>query len=90
MDFTPAIKGVSTAPQMSHSMIRVACDLAGVGGVSLRHMALIFSSLLLIPMTKSSIKRWIGDMGSNGPSQAERLQQWLAITPAPEGHSDGD
>src|SRR5207244_4322308 len=38
-DFTPAIKGVSTSQPMSHSVIRLACDLAVVCGVSLRHIA---------------------------------------------------
>jgi len=89
MYFTPEIKGVSTAQPMSHSIIRLACYLAVVCGVSLRHMALIFSSLFLIPITKSSIKRWIDDIGSNLPSQGEMLQQLLAITPATECHIDG-
>ena len=74
---------------MSHSVIRVACYLAVVCGVSLRHIALLFSSLFLIPITKSSIKRWIDDIGSNLPSQEEMLQQLLAITPATECHIDG-
>ena len=89
MYFTPDIKGVSTAQHMSHSIIRLACYLAVVCGVSLRHIALIFSSLFLIPITKSSIKRWIDDIGSNLPSQEEMLQQLLAITPATECHIDG-
>ena len=38
MYFTPAIKGVSTAQPMRHSIIRLACYLAVVCGVSLRHM----------------------------------------------------
>jgi hypothetical protein len=88
--FTPEIKGVSTAQPMSHSSIRLACYLAVVCGVSLRHIALLFASLLLIPMTKSSIKRWIDDIGSNLPSQEEMLQPLLAITPATECHIDGD
>ena len=37
--FTPDIKGVSTAQHMSHSIIRLACYLAVVCGVSLRHIA---------------------------------------------------
>src|SRR6266853_2229048 len=41
--FTPAIKGVSTAQHMSHSVIRLSCYLAVVCGVSLRHIALLFS-----------------------------------------------
>ena len=89
MYFTPDIKGVSTAQHMSHSIIRLACYLAVVCGISLRHIALLFSSLFLIPITKSSIKRWIDDIGSNLPSQEEMLQQLLAITPATECHSDG-
>src|SRR5712691_3904695 len=57
--FTPEIKGVSTSQHMSYSVIRLACYLAAVCGVSLRHIALLFSVLFLIPITKSSIKRWI-------------------------------
>ena len=87
--FTPDIKGVSTAQHMSHSIIRLACYLAVVCGVSLRHIAVIFSALFLIPITKSSIKRWIDDIGTNLPSQEEMLQQLLAITPATECHIDG-
>src|ERR671923_938313 len=87
--FTPAIQGVSTAQHMSHSIIRLACYLAVVCGVSLRHLALLFSALFLIPITKSSIKRWIDDIGANLPSQEEMLRQLLAITPATECHIDG-
>ena len=87
--FTPALKGVSTSQHMSHSVIRLACYLAVVCGVSLRHLALIFSSLFLIPISKSSIKRWIDDIGAHLPSQEEMLQQLLALTPATECHIDG-
>ena len=65
MYFTPDMKGVSTSQHMSHSVIRLSCSLAVVCGVSLRHMALLFSSLFLIPMTKSAIKRWIDDIGAH-------------------------
>jgi hypothetical protein len=54
---TPAIQGVSTSQPMRHRVIRLACDLAVVCGVSLRHMALLVSALCLRPMTKSSITR---------------------------------
>ena len=87
--FTPAIQGVSTAQHMSHSIIRLACYLAVVCGVSLRHIALLFSALFLIPITKSSIKRWIDDIGANLPSQEEMVRQLWAITPATECHIDG-
>jgi hypothetical protein len=86
---TPEIKGVSTAQHMSHSVIRVACYLAVVCGVSLRHIALIFAALFLIPITKSSIKRWIDDIGAHLPSQEAMLRQLLALTPATECHIDG-
>jgi hypothetical protein len=89
MYFTLAIEGVSTAQHMSPSIIRLACYLAVVCGVSLRHIALIFSSLFLIPITKSSIKRWIDDIGSNLPSQEEMLQPLLALLPVTECHIDG-
>jgi hypothetical protein len=87
--FTPAIQGVSTAQHMSHSIIRLACYLAVVCGVSLRHIALLCSVLFLIPISKSSIKRWIDDIGTHLPSPEEMLQQLLALTPATECHIDG-
>jgi Transposase len=87
--FTPEIKGVSTSQHMSHSVIRLACYLAVVCGVSLRHIALLFSALFLIPITKSSIKRWIDDIGTHLPTPDEMLQQLLALTPATECHIDG-
>ena len=88
-DFTPAIKGVSTSQPMSHSVIRLACDLAVVCGVSLRHSALLFAVLCLIPMTKASIKRWMDAIGSHLPTPEQMLQHLLARTPATECHIDG-
>src|SRR5437899_2934031 len=87
--FTPEIKGVSTSQPMSHSVIRLACYLAVVCGVSLRHIALLFAALFLIPMTKSSIKRSIDDIGTHLPMPEEMLRQLLAIAPATECHIDG-
>jgi hypothetical protein len=63
--FTPEIKGVSTSQHMSHSIIRLSCSLAVVCGVSLRHIARLFASLCLMPITQSSIKRWIDDIGAH-------------------------
>jgi hypothetical protein len=88
--FTPEIKGVSTSQHMSHSVIRLACYLAVVCGVSLRHIALLFSALFLIPITKSSIKRWMDAIGAHLPTPEEMLRQLLALTPATECHIDGD
>ena len=86
---TPTIQGVSTSQHMSHSVIRLACYLAVVCGVSLRHIALLFSVLFLIPMTKSSIKRWIDDIGAPLPPPEEMLRPLLALAPATECHIDG-
>jgi hypothetical protein len=72
--FTPEIQGVSTSQHMSHSVIRVACYLAVVCGVSLRHIALLFAALFLIPITKSSSKRWIDDIGTHLPTPEEMLR----------------
>jgi hypothetical protein len=65
-----------------------------IQGVSTaQHMShsiiLLFSALFLIPITKSSIKRWIDDIGTNLPPQEEMLRQLLAIMPATECHIDG-
>ena len=86
---TPEIKGVSTSQPMSHSVIRLACYLAVVCGVSLRHIALLFAALFLMPITKSSIKRWIDDIGTHLPIPEEMLRQLLASAPATECHIDG-
>jgi len=74
---------------MSHSVIRLACYLAAVCRGSLRHLALLFSVLFLIPITKSSMKRWIDDIGVHLPTPEEMLRQLLALTPATECHIDG-
>src|SRR5216683_4134929 len=87
--FTPDIKGVSTSQHMSHSVIRLACYLAVVCGVSLRHIALLFSVLFLIPITKSSMKRWIDDIGGHLPTPEAMLRHLLALAPATECHIDG-
>jgi len=87
--FTPEIQGVSTSQHMSKSVIRLACYLAVVCGVSLRHIALLLSALFRIPITKSSIKRWIDDIGTNLPTPEKMLQHLLAVMPATECHIDG-
>jgi hypothetical protein len=87
--FTPDIQGVSTSQHMSKSIIRLACYLAVVCGVSLRHLALLFSVLFLSPITKSSIKRWLADIGSNLPPPEQMLQQLLTLLPVTECHIDG-
>src|SRR4030095_3881209 len=84
--FTPEIQGGSTSQPMSHSVIRWACYLAVVCRVSLRHMALLLSVLFLMPLTKSSIKRWIDDIGSHLPTPEQLLQQLLALTSATACH----
>jgi hypothetical protein len=89
MYFTPEIKGVSTSQHMSHSIIRLSCYLAVVCGLSLRQIALIFSFLFLISISKSSIKRWIDTIGSNLPTQEDMLQSLLAIKPVTACHLDG-
>jgi hypothetical protein len=81
---TPDVQGVSTSQQMSKSLLRLCCYLAVVCGVSLRPMALIFSALFLMPIPKSSIQRWIDDMGSHLPPPEAMLQQLLAIAPVTE------
>jgi hypothetical protein len=87
--FTPDIQEVSTSQHMSKSIIGLSCYLAVVCGVSLRQIALLFSALFLMPMTKSSIKRWIDDIGSHLPAPEEMLRQLLALTPVTACHLDG-
>ena len=87
--FTPEMQGVSTSQHVRHSVIRLACYLAVVCGVRLRHIALLFSALFLLPTPKSSVKRWLDAMGTDSPTPEEMRRQLLARTPATEGHIDG-
>ena len=87
--FTPEIQGVSTSQPMSHSVIRLACSLAVVCGVSLRPMALLFAGLFLMPITTSSIKRWIDDIGVHVPTPEDILRHLLALTPTTACHIAG-
>ena len=89
-DFTPEIKGVSTSQPMRHRVIRLACSRAVVCGVSLRPRALLCAVLCLMPLTTSSIKRWMDDMGAHVPAPETRLHQLLALTPATACPIDGD
>lgn len=87
--FTPTIDGVSTQQHVSKSVIRLSCFLAVICGVTLRNIALIFSVLFHVPVTKSSIKRWIDEIGSNLPTDEEILKQLVEIKEPHECHIDG-
>ena len=87
--FTPTIDGVSTQQHVSKSVIRLSCFLAVICGVTLRNIALIFSVLFHVPVTKSSIKRWIDEIGSNLPTEEEILKQLIERKEPHECHIDG-
>ena len=70
-------------------MIRLLCYLAVVCGVSLRHLARLLAVLCLIPITKSSMKRWIDDIGVHLPTPEAMLRQLLAPASATECYIDG-
>jgi len=89
IDCTPALQGVSTAQPMRHSVLRLSGSLAVVCGGSLRPVAVLCAALFLLPMTKSSSKRWLAASGSHVPTPEERRRQLLALAPATAGHSDG-
>lgn len=87
--FTPKIKGVSTFHHMSNSAIYIACFLAVVCGVSLRNISLIYKHIFLIPVTKSTIKRWIDNVGENLPSEEEIVKLLITHKKPVECHIDG-
>jgi hypothetical protein len=86
---TPDIPGVSPSQHMRHRVIRVACSLAVVCGVSLRHLARLFSVRFLIPITKASIKRWMDAIGGQLPTPEEMLRHRLTLASATEGPGEG-
>jgi len=87
--FTPEVEEVSMAQHVSKSVVRLSCFLAVNCGVTLRNIATLFSVLFLIPVTKSSIKRWIDEIGSNLPSDEEMLKKLIEIQMPTECHIDG-
>lgn len=87
--FTPEIKEVSTTQHVSKSVIRLSCYLAVICGVSLRNIASLFTFLFLLPITKSSIKRWIDEIGYNLPSDEDILKELIKLKQPTECHIDG-
>jgi hypothetical protein len=90
VSFTPESPGVSPSQQLSTSLLWRCGSLAVVCGVSRRPMALLFSALCLIPLTKASSQRGMDDMGSPVPPPEDRLRPLLARAPATAGPMDGD
>ena len=87
--FTPEISEVSAQQHVSRNVLRLACFLAVVCGVSLRNIAVIFRTLFLIPVSKSSVKRWIDEVGGSLPSEEEILNQLVALKKPAQCHIDG-
>lgn len=87
--FTPELEGVSISQHVSKSLLRLSCYLAVNCGISLRSIAMIFTYLFLVPITKSSIQRWINIIGENLPDEDEILRQLVAIKKPEECHIDG-
>ena len=87
--FTPALEGVSTSQHVSKSIVRLCCFLAVNCGVTLRNIATIFTHVFLVPTTKSSVKRWIDEIGQNLPSDTALLEKLIDIQKPSECHIDG-
>jgi len=88
IDFTPKIAEVSTHQHMSKSVIRLSCFLAVICGVSLRNIATIFRFLFEIPATKSTIKRWIDEVGEHLPCEEEILKKLKDVKKPTQCHID--
>lgn len=87
--FTPTIREVSVPQHVSKSVLRLTCFLAVICGVSLRNIAMIFTVLFQISVTKSSVKRWIDTVGASLPSEEEIVQQMIELKKPQECHIDG-
>jgi hypothetical protein len=87
--FTPEVEEISVSQHVSKSVVRLSSYLAVNCGVSLRNISIIFTYLFLITISKSSIKRWIDDIGSNLPSDENLLKQMIDLKKPTECHIDG-
>lgn len=87
--FTPMLRGVSVQQHVSNSVLRLACFLAVICGVSLRNIEIIFNGLFQLSVTKSSVKRWIDTVGDSLPSEEGLLHQMIELKKPQECHIDG-
>jgi hypothetical protein len=87
--FTPKISGISAQQHVTKNVIRLACFLAVICGVTLRNISVIFTVLFQIPVSKSAVKRWIDEIGSNLPSEEEILKQLVRLKNPGQCHIDG-
>lgn len=87
--FIPEPSDVPTHHHMSLNILRLSCFSAVICGVSLRNIAQIFTILFKIPITESSIKRRIDEIGSNLPSEEEISEKMTERKMPKECHIDG-
>jgi hypothetical protein len=87
--FSPKIGEISTQQHVTKNVIRLACFLAVICGVTLRNISTIFTVLFQIPVSKSSVKRWIDEIGSNLPSEEEILKRLVELKKPEQCHIDG-
>ena len=87
--FTPEVFEASTAQHMSNCVIRLCCYLAVICGVSLRNIASIMSVMFLVPVTKSTINRWIDEIGNNFPDEETMFRKLVEIKKPTECNIDG-
>ena len=85
--FTPEPSEISTHHHMSKNIIRLACFLAVICGVTLRNIALIYSVLFQVPVSKSCLKRWIDEIGSE-ISEEDVLRKLRNLKEPSECHID--
>lgn len=87
--FTPKISEISAQQHVTKNVIRLACFLAVICGVTLRNISTIFTVLFQIPVSKSAVKRWIDEIGSSLPSEEEILKQLVELKKPGQCHIDG-
>ena len=87
--FTPGPSDVSAHYHMSLNILGLSCFLSVICGVSLRNTAQIFTVLFMIPVTKSSIKRWIDEIGGSLPADEEILKKLTEREMPGQCHIDG-
>jgi len=85
----PKIGEVSVRQHVAKNVLRLACFLAVICGVTLRNIALIFTVLFRIPVSKPTVKRWIDEVGNSLPSEEEILKQLVALKKPAQCHIDG-
>jgi hypothetical protein len=86
--FTPQIAGLSTQRKVSDVVMRLGVFLCIIAGLGSRQASWLMQVLFQVTVSKSSIDRWIDEVGDSLPSEDEMIKLLHQEKPITQGHFD--